>query len=36
MLQVMERHRKLAKGEVNLIMCNGAKVADIAVGEVNL
>ena len=35
-LQVLERHRMLAKREVDLRMDNGAKVATVAVGEVNL
>ena len=35
-LQVLERLKMLAKGEVDLRMGNGAKVSAIAVGEVNL
>ena len=35
-LQVLERHKMLAKGEVDLRMGNEAKVATVAVGEVNL
>ena len=36
MLQVLKTHRMLAKGEVDLRMGNEAKVAAVAVGEVNL
>ena len=36
MLQVLERHRMLAKGEVDLRMNNGVKVVVVAMREVNL
>ena len=35
-LQVLKRHKMLAKGEVDLRMGNGAKVATVAIEEVNL